>query len=205
VDAGLAGKVAFVTGASGGIGAELTRAFVAEGTKVCACARRAVPASDQVLPVTADVRRPAELEAAMAAAVATWGRVDVCVVNAGVWPEAPLPLHELPEARVREVIEVNLLGAMWTARAFFAALARTGPRADGHGASLCFIGSTAGRFGEAGHAEYAATKAALRGLTLTLKNEIVALDPWARVNLVEPGWTLRVAPQGAAWFTRDEG
>jgi 3-oxoacyl-[acyl-carrier protein] reductase len=91
---------------------------------------------------------------------------------------------------VREVIDTNLLGAMWTARAFVASLRRVGPRADGHGASLVFIGSTAGRFGEAGHAEYSATKAALRGLTLTLKNEIVHADPWARVNLVDPGWTV---------------
>jgi 3-oxoacyl-[acyl-carrier protein] reductase len=79
---------------------------------------------------------------------------------------------------------------MWTARAFLTALRRVGPRPDGHGASLIFIGSTAGRFGEAGHAEYAATKAALRGLMLSLKNEIVHVDPWARVNLVDPGWTV---------------
>jgi 3-oxoacyl-[acyl-carrier protein] reductase len=196
VETGLAGKVAFVTGASGGIGEALTHAFVAEGARVVACSRRGVPASGDVLPVTADVRRPAELEAAVDAAVAAWGRVDVCVVNAGVWPEDPLPLDALPEARVREVIEVNLLGAMWTARAFLGALRKTGPRADGHGASLVFIGSTAGRFGEAGHAEYAVTKAALRGLVLTLKNEIVAIDPWGRANLVEPGWT--VTPMAAA-------
>jgi 3-oxoacyl-[acyl-carrier protein] reductase len=132
----------------------------------------------------------------MDAAVDAFGRVDVCVANAGIWPEEARILDELPEARIREVVETNLLGAMWTARAFFGALRRTGARADGHGASLVFIGSTAGRFGERGHAEYAASKAALRGLTLTLKNEIVTLDPWGRVNLVEPGWT--VTPMAAA-------
>ncbi|MFT3765973.1 MAG: SDR family oxidoreductase [Minicystis sp.] len=190
MDSGLSGKIAFVTGASGGIGQELTRAFVAEGAHVAACSRRGVPAEARVLPLLADVRRLDEMEAAMSVAVTALGRVDVCVVNAGIWPEASLPLHELPEARVREVVETNLVGAMWTARAFFDALRKTGPRADGSGASLVFIGSTAGRFGEAGHAEYAATKAALRGLVLSLKNEIVALDPWARVNLVEPGWTV---------------
>src|SRR5262249_1050613 len=118
------------------------------------------------------------------------GRVDVCVVNAGVWPPDALPADALPEARVREVIDTNLLGALWTARAFLSTLRKSGPRADGAGASLIFIGSTAGRFGEAGHAEYAASKAALRGLVLTLKNEIVLADPWARVNLVDPGWAL---------------
>jgi 3-oxoacyl-[acyl-carrier protein] reductase len=196
VESGLADKIAFVTGASSGIGAELCAAFAAEGARVAACSRRGVPTSARVLSVLADVRRPDELDAAMSAVVEAWGRVDVCVVNAGVWPAASLLLDELPEARVREVVETNLLGAMWTARAFFKALRRSGPRADGQGASLVFIGSTAGRFGERGHAEYAATKSALRGLVLSLKNEIVDLDPWARVNLVEPGWT--VTPMAAA-------
>jgi 3-oxoacyl-[acyl-carrier protein] reductase len=196
VESGLADKIAFVTGASSGIGAEVCAAFAAEGARVAACSRRGVTASERVLSVLADVRRPDELDAAMGAVLDAWGRVDVCVVNAGVWPAESLLLHELPEARVREVVETNLLGAMWTAGAFFRALRSSGPRADGQGASLVFIGSTAGRFGERGHAEYAATKSALRGLVLTLKNEIVELDPWARVNLVEPGWT--VTPMAAA-------
>lgn len=196
MESGLADKIAFVTGASSGIGAELCAAFAAEGARVAACSRRGVAAGERILSVLADVRRPDELDAAAGAVVDAWGRIDVCVVNAGVWPAESLLLHELPEARIREVVETNLLGAMWTARAFFRALQRSGPRADGHGASLVFIGSTAGRFGERGHAEYAATKSALRGLVLTLKNEIVALDPWGRVNLVEPGWT--VTPMAAA-------
>src|SRR5262249_30364487 len=70
-----------------------------------------------------------------------------------------------------------------------AALARTGPRPDGPGACLVLIGSTSGRFGEVGHAEYSTSKAALVGLMLTVKNEIAALDPRGRANLVEPGWT----------------
>ena len=61
------------------------------------------------------------------------------------------------------------------------------------GASIVFTGSTAGRFGEAGHVAYAAAKSALRGLVATLKNEIVAIDPKGRVNGVEPGWTLTPA------------
>ena len=189
MDLGLGGKVALITGASGGIGQALVRAFAGEGARVTACSRHGAPEGDGVLPLPADVRRPADLEAAMRAAEAAWGRVDVCVANAGVWPPEDLPLDALPEERIRDVIETNLLGAMWTARAFLASLRRTGPRADRHGASLVFIGSTAGRFGERGHAEYATSKAALRGLMLSLKNEIVAADPGGRVNLVDPGWT----------------
>jgi 3-oxoacyl-[acyl-carrier protein] reductase len=198
---GLEDKVIFITGASGGIGQDLIRAFTAEGARIGAHSRRGVPGGDAVLSTQSDVRDLAGLQKAMGEVVARFGRVDVCVTNAGIWPAQDLLLHELPEARVREVLEVNLLGAMWTARAFMAALARTGPRADGHGASLIFIGSTAGRFGERGHAEYAATKAALRGLMLSLKNEIVTIDPRARVNLVEPGWT--VTPMAQATLERE--
>jgi 3-oxoacyl-[acyl-carrier protein] reductase len=202
MDTALADKVALVTGASGGIGQEIVRAFRAEGARVAALSRRGVPAEEGVLSLLADVRRLDQMEAAVARAVEAFGRVDACVINAGIWPAASLPLDQLPEARVREVVETNLLGAMWTARAFLGALRKTGPREDGHGASVVFIGSTAGRFGEAGHAEYAATKAALRGLSLSLKNEIVQVDPWARVNLVEPGWT--VTPMAEAALEKSE-
>lgn len=201
MDLDLKDKVVFVTGASGGIGADLCRAFAAEGAKVAAHSRRGVPESDRVLSLTGDVRDLAGLEASMRKVVERWGRVDACVANAGIWPSEALPLHELPEARIREVIETNLLGAMWTAKAFMASLYRTGPRKDGHGASVVFIGSTAGRFGERGHAEYAVTKAGLHGLMLSIKNEIVVTDPRARVNLVEPGWT--VTPMAQASLDRD--
>jgi NAD(P)-dependent dehydrogenase (short-subunit alcohol dehydrogenase family) len=57
-------------------------------------------------------------------------------------------------------------------------------------ANIILIGSTAGKFGELGHADYAASKSALQyGLTRTLKNEIVKLAPRGRVNTVAPGWT----------------
>jgi len=201
MDLDLAGKVVFITGASGGIGAELVRAFVAEGALVAAHSRRGVPEEPQVMSLLGDVRDAAGLHASMRAASERWGRVDICVANAGVWPPEALPLHELPEARVREVIETNLLGAMWTAGAFMAELTRRGSRKDRHGASVLFIGSTAGRFGERGHAEYAVSKAGLRGLVLSIKNEIVTIDPKARVNLIEPGWT--VTPMAEATIERE--
>jgi len=200
MDLGLTDKVAFITGASGGIGEALVGAFLAEGARVAAHSRRGVPEHERVLSLLGDVRDPAALDRAMEKAEAHFGRVDTCVVNAGIWPPASLPLDQMPEDRIREVIETNLLGAIWTARAFLSSLRRTSPRPDGHGPSLIFIGSTAGRFGESGHAEYATTKAAMRGLLLSLKNEIVHIDPHARVNLIDPGWT--VTPMAEA--TLDE-
>ena len=71
-------------------------------------------------------------------------------------------------------------------------------RRTGHG-SLVLVGSTAGRFGEAGHADYAAAKAAVQvGLLLSLKNEIVRIAPRGRVNAVAPGMTDTPLPK--AWF-----
>jgi 3-oxoacyl-[acyl-carrier protein] reductase len=200
MDLQLADKTAFITGASGGIGRALAEALAAEGCRLALHAhahadalerwRAAQPWAERAIAVTADVRDPQAMSAAVDEAVARLGRIDVCVANAGVWPVADERLDELDPARAVDTIAVNLLGAMWTARGFLRALAQAGPRDDGHGACLIFIGSTAGRFGERGHCDYAAAKAGLRGLTLSLKNEIAALDPYGRVNLVEPGWTV---------------
>jgi len=200
MDLGLQEKVVFISGASGGIGRALAETFAAEGAFVALHGHRQwdalnewlsqQPWSDRALAVQADVTKASEVDAALHTTLERWGRVDVCVANAGIGPPDDVPLVELDEERVRQVVEVNLLGAVWTARAFLKTLARSGPREDGAGAGLLFIGSTAGRFGERGHAEYAMSKAGLVGLMLTLKNEIVALDPYARVNVVEPGWTM---------------
>ncbi|MCY2962007.1 MAG: SDR family oxidoreductase [Planctomycetota bacterium] len=199
MDLQLAGKVVLVTGASGGIGRALAEAFAAEGAKLAltghgqfaeleAWVARAHP-SDAIA-LRADTTDPASIDAAFDAARARFGRVDVAIANAGRWtPEFAL-LHQASVERIRDNLSTNLLGTIWTARAFFRTLAATGPRGDGHGASLAMIGSTAGRFGEKGHAEYAAGKAGMYGLLRSLKNEIVELDPFARVNLIEPGWTV---------------
>ena len=196
----LADLVVWITGASGGIGRALAEAFAAEGSLLGLHAGghladlqawvAGLKWRDRAHLGAADVRDPAALDEQARALVARFGRIDVCIVNAGIWPPDDVALDAQAPERVRDVVETNLLGAIWTARAFLARLAESGPRPDGRGASLIFVGSTAGRFGEAGHAEYAASKAALRGLVLSLKNEIARLDPHGRCNLVEPGWTL---------------
>ncbi len=192
--------VVWITGASGGIGLALAETFAGEGCRLALHAgrRREVLDAwveerglrDRVVVGAADVTDASALANLTGAARERFGRIDACVVNAGIWPPESCRLDQMDMPRIRRVIEVNLLGAMWTARAFMTALADTGPRSDELGASMCFIGSTAGRFGEAGHCEYAATKAAMYGLVRSLKNEIVELDPYARVNMVEPGWTV---------------
>lgn len=200
MDSGLSQSTVLITGASGGIGRALAQTFAEEGARLALVAgrRRAElevwvarqPWNERALCLAADVAVPAQVEAAFARAVERFGRVDATIANAGLWPRESLLLHEAGEERIRGALDANLMGALWTARAAMGHLARLGPRSDGVGACLCFIGSTAGRFGERGHAEYAVAKAGLYGLVRTLKNEIVRLDPYARVNMVEPGWTV---------------
>ncbi|MBE7491062.1 MAG: SDR family oxidoreductase [Planctomycetes bacterium] len=197
MDLQLAGKVVFLTGASGGIGRALARVFAAEGCRLAlhahaniAWLREFITAQnwqDRALALAADVADPDAVHAAMDAAAKHFGRVDICVANAGKWPQPDEMIHQISVSRMRHTIDVNLYGAIWTARAFFSHLK---PRSDNHGASLTFIGSTAGRFGERGHVDYSLSKAGLYGLVRTLKNEITQLDPFGRVNMVEPGWTV---------------
>ncbi len=200
MDSGLADKVVFITGASGGIGRALAEEFADERARLALTGNEAFAELDtwvksqgagpRMLALKCDTTVPEQVDAAMDKARTHFGRVDACIANAGKWtPDFALAHRASPE-RIRRNIEVNLLGSMWTARAFMNALERSGARGDGAGASLVFIGSTAGRFGEKGHAEYSAGKAGLYGLVHTLKNEIVDLDPFARVNMIEPGWTV---------------
>lgn len=200
MDTLLGGSTALITGASGGIGRALARAFHAEGCNLVLHGHTRIADlhafvdaerfADRAHVVAADLRDPDAVAAAFAEGEARFGRIDVAVANAGKWPKPDEALHEASVARIRDTVETNLLASTWTARSWMDGLARHGARPDGRGAALCFVGSTAGRFGERGHADYALAKAGLHGLVRTLKNEVVRLDPFARVNMVEPGWTV---------------
>jgi 3-oxoacyl-[acyl-carrier protein] reductase len=183
VETGLRGKRVLVTGASGGIGSACARAFAAEGAEVVAHyhrSRKRAEALGDVQLVQADLTAEEEVERLFKEA----GDLDVCAAVAGVWPSEDVPVWELPLERWERTLRENLTITFLTARGFLRGVARRG-----HG-SLVLVGSTAGIFGEAGHADYAAAKSAVvQGLLLSLKNEVVRVAPLARVNAVCPGWT----------------
>ena len=172
-----------VTGGSGGIGAACVRLFAAEGADVVVhynTGRERAEAAGGVAVVQAALTDESEVDGMFAEA----GELDVCAAVAGVWPVDDVPVRELSLERWRATVDANLTASFLTARGFLRQLG------DREGA-LVLVGSTAGIFGEAGHADYAAAKSAiLGGLLLSLKNEVVRRHPRARVNAVAPGWTI---------------
>jgi 3-oxoacyl-[acyl-carrier protein] reductase len=192
VDTGLAGKRVIITGASGGIGSACARAFAAEGAQVVVHYHRGRERAEAVAAelggapaIGADLTVEAEVDALFAQAREQLGGVDICAAVAGVWPAADEPVWELSLERWESTLRANLTATFLTSRAFLREVQHTG-----HG-NLVLVGSTAGRFGEAGHADYAAAKSAIQvGLLLSLKNEIVRIAPLGRVNAVAPGWTI---------------
>jgi 3-oxoacyl-[acyl-carrier protein] reductase len=191
VETGLAGKRVLVTGASGGIGGACAREFFGEGSRVVIHyhegRERAEALSEELgdaPTVGGDLRDESAVDELFRQGIDALGGLDVCAAVAGKWPEEDVPLWELPLERWEATLRANLTITYLTARAFLREVER-----NGHG-SLVMIGSTAGLFGEAGHADYAAAKSAIvHGLLLSLKNEIVRVAPRGRVNVVCPGWT----------------
>ena len=197
METGLGGKRVLVTGGAGGIGSACVRAFAGEGARVAIHYRTSAERAQQLAAETggvalqADLTMEDEVDGLFEAAEKELGGVDVCAAVAGFWPRMDEPVWELPLERWEATLRANLTATVLTARGFLRLVER-----QGHG-SLVLVGSTAGRFGEAGHADYAAAKAAIQvGLLLSLKNEIVRIAPRGRVNAVAPGWTYSPMTRG---------
>ena len=203
MESGLKEQCVLITGASGGIGGAIARAFAAEGARLVlhyhTQERAAAELRDgldvSAVAIRADLRDAAQVDGLFAEALQTFPKLDVVVVNAGIWVSASVPLHEMTVAQWRQTQDADLTSAFLTCRAFLRHL-RDVPRAA---AAIVLIGSTAALLGEADHADYSAAKAAMvYGLTRTLKNEIVRLAPRGRVNCVCPGWTRTPMAAGLA-------
>ena len=197
MELGLEGSTVLVTGASGGIGAATARTLAAEGARVGVhyhsnrAAAEALAAQIGGVALQADLRDEAAADALVPAAVEALGRLDACVANAGTWEPEDVPITRMSLERWRSTLDANLTATFLTARSYLRHV-----EASGAG-SLVLVTSTAGLFGEAGHVDYAAAKAAVSyGLLLSLKNEIVRSAPLARVNAVAPGWTVTPMTEG---------
>jgi 3-oxoacyl-[acyl-carrier protein] reductase len=200
METGLAEMGVLVTGASGGIGAACARAFAVEGARVVVHYHRGEQRAREVSAVLggapivqADLTVESDVDRLFATAREAIGPLEVCAAVAGVYPSEEMPVWELELARFERTLALNLTATFLTARGFLREVRSTG---DGAGA-LVLVGSTAGRFGEAGHADYAAAKAAIQGgFLLSLKNEAACLGPRVRVNAVAPGWTVSPMTRG---------
>ena len=121
-----------------------------------------------------------------------FGPINILCANAGITNEASHPnIWELPLDTWEDVYRVNVRGTFLTIKHFLLA-AKTSQEDLGHeleNLAIVVTGSECGKFGQAGHAEYASGKAGLQyGLVPTVKNEIVRLNRKARINAVAPGW-----------------
>lgn len=191
METGLNDTGVVVTGGAGGIGQAVVRAFAAEGARVAVHYRTSRASAEQLaatvggVAIQADLRVEEQADGLIPRAVDLLGRVDVVVANAGVWPSDDVPIADLSLERWRATLDANLTATFLTARGFLRHAAET------RRGSLVMISSTAGVFGEAGHADYAAAKGAiLSGLLLSAKNEAARLGGSVRVNVVAPGWTV---------------
>jgi 3-oxoacyl-[acyl-carrier protein] reductase len=181
----LAGKTALVTGASGGIGAEIARALHAQGAVISLSGTRrdaldslAGEFSERVHVLPADLSDPAAAAALIAAAEAAMGSVEILVNNAGFTKDG-LAMR-MSDADWGRVLDVDLGAPFRLSRAALKFMMR---RKSGR---IINIGSIVGATGNPGQANYCAAKAGLVGLTKSLAQEIASRN--ITVNLIAPGF-----------------
>ena len=176
------GRVAVVTGASSGIGEATARALAADGYRVALLARRldrisalAEDLGNGSIAIQADVTDRDSIVVAAERVRQELGGADVLVNNAGIMLLGPFDSNQRDD--YRQMIEVNLLGAITATEVFLDQLK------DG-GGDIINISSVAGRTARAGNGVYAATKWGLNGWSESLRQELL---PDVRVTLIEPG------------------
>jgi NADP-dependent 3-hydroxy acid dehydrogenase YdfG len=161
----LEGKVAFITGASAGIGAAVARALNEEGARLALASRRGDDLGlDGSLGLVCDVRDQSQLEQAVQATVDRFGGLDILVANAGVGAYGPF--LELDPEHLEEMIDVNVRGTIYAVRAALPHLLARGE------ADIVTLASEAGRRGLPYEAVYCASKFAQVGFTRALDHEL---------------------------------
>jgi NAD(P)-dependent dehydrogenase (short-subunit alcohol dehydrogenase family) len=189
----LSGKLAFISGASQGLGRELALVFAREGAKGLALvARRSEPLNElraqihalspaaNVLTIQGDVGQPDHVERMVATTLAAFGgHLDVLVNNASVLGPVPMPyLLDYPLEDFLQVLNVNLIGPFLLIRKFL-------PAMIDFGGSIINVTSDAGVVGYPGWGAYGISKFGLEGLSQTWAAELTGTG--VRVNWVDPG------------------
>jgi 3-oxoacyl-[acyl-carrier protein] reductase len=184
----LESRVAIITGAASGIGRATALRFAEEGAHVAVAdidveaARKVVAeiegAGGSAIAVQVDVARPESTDAAIAAVVEAFGKLDILINNAGINRDASAA--KITEEQWDSVLDVNLKGSFFMSRAAMAAMI---PNKYGRIVSTASI-AVRGNFGQA---NYAASKAGIIGLTRTLALE--AARHGINVNCISPGPT----------------
>lgn len=184
----LAGTTALVTGGSRGIGRATALMLADCGADVGIVYRNRRADAEAVVRAirdkgcrsfagAADLSDPSAVERVFREFKAGFGHLDCLVANAGVWPEEDTPLPSVSAERWRTTMANNLDSMYYTLRGAIPLMRR--------GGAVVLVSSTAGQRGEAGHADYAASKGAIISLTKSLAVECA---PDIRVNCVAPGW-----------------
>jgi 3-oxoacyl-[acyl-carrier protein] reductase len=180
------GKVVVITGGAGGLGLAMARRVLAEGGKVVITdiSREALDAAitdlgggTAVTGIEARASSPDDVDAVVAHAVATFGRLDVWVNNAGITRDATM--RKMPVEDFDLVIDVHLRGTWLGTRA-----AADWMRDHG-GGSVINVSSISGKVGNAGQTNYSAAKAGIVGLTKAAAKEVGFAG--VRINAIQPG------------------
>ncbi len=191
----LRGRVVLISGASSGIGRAAAHAFAAQGAAVALLARRTdalaaveaelAPYAVETLVVPADVTIDAEVERAVSAVQARFGRIDVLVNNAGLSYGGRL--EELDPARLRALGEVNLYGPLRLARAVIPLMMRQGTRAGDFAGHIVNVSSVAGVLLAPGMSVYGGTRRGIIAFSTALRRELDGTG--IRVSTVLPTFT----------------
>ena len=181
----LEGKVAIVTGASRGIGAAIVKKLAEEGAQVVACARSIESCEGAAVCQKVDVSNSEQVDACVKATVEKFGKVDILVNNAGITKDGLI--LRMSDDDWDQVLDINLKGTFLFTRAVSRPMMKN-KAADGTqlGGSIVNITSVVGLIGNAGQANYTASKGGVIALTKTTAKELGSRN--VRCNAVAPGF-----------------
>jgi len=191
-------RVALVTGGSRGIGAATVRLLAQAGAKVVFNYQKARDAAGKLVKecgsnygedhchaVACDLTGTETAQALVTAAVQRFGRLDILVVNHGVWPEHDAGIDTMPDAQWRNTLAINL-DAVFAITKHAVAQMKKQSRQGAAAGHIVLVSSTSGQRGEAFHVDYSASKGAIISMTKSLSTELIRQGIY--VNSVAPGW-----------------